>query len=221
MKNLENKKIFLLCTPPLLCVSMLILIPLLTNVLGTTAGYIIGFCIYWFIFCIPVSLYLSHGFGYIRGIYFQKSNLPIATKLIYYVLAFIPCLGTLFAVFIEIAPKAGFKVLLLALGFALINGTIEEMFWRGLFNKVFTKNIFLSFVFPSIFFGIWHIALFMAKGITYQGGFSSLVGGAFIMGLLWGFIAYKTKSIKIVTIAHVIVNFTAFTGLIYQNWFMK
>lgn len=221
MKSLNNKKIILLCVPILLCIFMIIIIPFLTNIIGTTTGYIIGFCIYWFVFCVPASYYFSNGSGGIKGIYSQMTRLATKNKIIYYILAFVPCFGVLFAVFIEIASKAGFQVLLLALVFALINGTIEEMFWRGLFNKIFTDNIFLAFLFPSLFFGIWHISLFLAKEIEYQGGFVSLVGGAYIVGLLWGGIAYKTKSIKVVTIAHIITNFMAFTGLIYQNWFMK
>ncbi|WP_313232697.1 hypothetical protein [Tissierella praeacuta] len=36
------------------------------------------------------------------------------------------------------------------------------------------------------------------------------------MGLLWGWVAYTTKSIKIVTIAHIITNFFAFTGMILR-----
>lgn len=56
--------------------------------------------------------------------------------------------------------------------------------------------------------------------MVYQGGFLSLVGGAFFMGLLWGWVSYKTKSIKIVTIAHIITNFFSFTGMIFENWFI-
>lgn len=60
----------------------------------------------------------------------------------------------------------------------------------------------------------------MAKGVVYQGGFVSLVGGSFFMGILWRWVAYKTKSIKIVTVAHIITNFFAFTGLIFENRFL-
>ncbi len=70
-----------------------------------------------------------------------------------------------------------------------------------------------------MFFGVWHIALYFAKGMVYQGGFDSLVGGSFFLGLLWKWAAYKTKSIKTVTGAHIITNFFAFTGLIFENWF--
>ncbi len=219
MKNINKKQFVLLCVAPILCVSMLLLIPFLTNKIGKTSGYILGFCIYWFAFCLPFSLYSCNGFSDLKEIYCQKSNVKKAERNVLNLIAFMPCIATFFVVFREFAPIAGFKVLTIALLFALINGTLEEMFWRGVFNKVFNNKIFLAYIYPTIFFGIWHIALYYAKGIEYQGGFASLVGGSFFMGLLWGLVAYKTKSIKVITVAHIITNFFAFTGMIFENWF--
>lgn len=220
MKNINKRQLILLCTAPILCISMLLLIPFLTNKLGKTIGYILGFCIYWLVFCLPVTLYSCNGFSGLKEVYSQKSNIKISEKKVWYLIALIPCIATFFVVFKKFAPTAGFQVLVIASIYALINGTIEEMFWRGAFNKVFiNSNIFFAYIYPAIFFGIWHIALYFAKGIVYQGGFASLVGGAFFMGLLWGWVAYKTKSIKTVTLAHIITNFFAFTGMIFFNWF--
>lgn len=216
--NLGKKQAGLLATAPLLCVSMLILVPLLTAVTGKTAGYVIGFCVYWFLFCLPASVYSANGFRGLKEIYTQKSDISSAMRNICYLLSIIPCTATFFAVFKKFAPAAGLQVLVVALVFALINGIFEEMFWRGAFNKVFSNNIIFAYIYPSIFFGIWHIALYFAKGMVYQGGFFSLVGGSFFMGLLWGWAAYKTGSIKFVTAAHILTNFFAFTGLISENW---
>lgn len=220
MKNISKKQFILLCIAPILCISMLFLIPFFTDKIGKTAGYIIGFCIYWFVFCIPATLYISEDFKSLKEIYLQKLTIPTAMKKVKYMLAFAPCLATFFVVFKETAPKVEFKVLVIALAFGLINATIEEVFWRGTFNKAFNNNVYFAYIYPSVFFGIWHISLYFAKGIVYQGGFASLVGGSFFMGILWGWIAYKTKSIKIVTLAHIITNFFAFTGLIFENWFI-
>lgn len=57
MKYISKKQLILLCVPPILCISMLLLVPFLTNKMGRTIGYIAGFCIYWFIFCLPISSY--------------------------------------------------------------------------------------------------------------------------------------------------------------------
>ena len=220
MKNMSHKQWVLIVSAPFLCISMLLLIPYLTAKTGKTAGYVTGFCIYWFLFCLPVSAYCSGGFTRLKEIYRQKSNITSRMKTIYYFLALIPCIATFFAVFKNIAPIAGFQVLILALLFGMINGTLEEMFWRGIFNKIFNDHMIWAYLYPSLFFGMWHIALYLAKGMVYQGGGGSLVGGSLFMGLLWGLAAYKTKSVKLVTAAHIITNFFSFTGLIYQNWFM-
>jgi hypothetical protein len=212
------QQITLLVIAPLICILMIIIFPGLTNYFGKTEGYIAGFCVYWLI-CLVATIYSSKGLDGLMEIYCKRIEITNKNRRRYYFLAFIPCLATLIVVFGEIAPIVGFQVLLLSLLFALINGTLEEMFWRGAFNKLF-DDIYLAYMYPSIFFGIWHIALFLAKGMVYQGGFPSLVGGALFMGLLWGLVAFKTKSIKIVTVAHVITNFFAFTGLIFENWFI-
>lgn len=219
MKDINKKQFVLLCATPILCVLMLFLIPFLTSKMGKTTGYILGFCIYWFIFCIPISLYCCNGLSELKEIYFTKSNIKKIIRNVWYLTAFMPSIATFFAVFKNFAAMAGVKALTITLLYALVNGTIEEMIWRGVFNKVFKNNIFLAYIYPTIFFGIWHIALYFAKGVVYQGGFAALVGGSFFMGLLWGWVAYKTKSIKIVTIAHIITNFFAFTGFIFKNWF--
>lgn len=213
MKNISKVQLVLLCVPPILCVSMLLLMPFLTNIIGKTAGYIIGFCIYWFVFCVPFSLYIG-----LKKIYCHKSDIGKAESNVLKSIAFLPCIATFFVVIKEFATIAGFKVLIIALLFAITNGTFEEMFWRGAFNRAFNNKIFLAYIYPTIFFGIWHIALYYAEGIEYQGGFASLVGGSFFMGLLWGWVAYKTKSIKAITIAHILTNFFAFTGMIFENW---
>lgn len=217
---IKNKQKLLLCIPPILCISMILIFPFLTNTFGKTIGYFGSFLIYWFAFCILSCILLLHKDGGLKQIYSQKNSAFVKYRILYYILAFTPCIATFFVVFKEFVFKSNFTVLVFTLIFALINGIIEEMFWRGLFNKIFNNNMLLAYIYPTLFFGIWHIALYFVKGVSYQGGFASLVGGAFFMGILWGWVVFKTKSIKIVTMAHVITNFFAFIGLIYENWFM-
>lgn len=69
-------------------------------------------------------------------------------------------------------------------------------------------------------FSSWHIALAFAKEIVHTGGSIALIAGSCFRGILWGFVAYKTKSFKYTTIAHVVTNFFAFSGLVYENWFL-
>jgi len=55
--------------------------PLITNKIGKTAGYVGGFCIYWFVFCLPVSLYVCNGLSRLKGVCSQGSNIKRSKKI--------------------------------------------------------------------------------------------------------------------------------------------
>jgi membrane protease YdiL (CAAX protease family) len=102
---------------------------------------------------------------------------------------------------------------------AVINGFVEEFFWRGMYLLQFRKSVVIGMVVAPLLFAAYHIALWYVKGITYQGGIFALVGGAYVMGLLWSWVSRKTGTIFSVTIAHILVNVFAFTGLFVENGF--
>lgn len=219
LTTLDKRKIVLIWIPPILCASMICIFPLTTGIFGKTIGYSLGFCVYWFAFCLPACFYIIGGINKVKRIYLDQVDAFNKKRMVYNIIAFIPCIATFCIIFYGLFSKVEFEVLGIALFFALVNGTIEEMFWRGSYIKIFGNNIIWAYIYPSLFFGLWHISLYFAKGIIYRGGFLALVGGAFFMGLLWGIVAYRMKSIVIVTLAHIITNFFAFTGLIFENWY--
>lgn len=90
--------------------------PFLTDRMGKTARFIMGFCIYWFTFCLPISLYSVNGIDKLMKMYAQKSNCSTIKKRLY-LLAFIPstCIGAFFTVFQETALFTGASVKGLAL----------------------------------------------------------------------------------------------------------
>lgn len=139
----------------------------------------------------------------------------------YYFVAFIPVVATFIVAFLPTIKDLKLGMLLLLLVYSIVNGLLEEMFWRFSFNELFGENILRAYIVPTILFSCWHVALLFAKGVTYSGGAPALVGGAAFMGVLWGFVMFKTKNIKIVIIAHVLTNFFAFSQLLYDNWFAK
>jgi membrane protease YdiL (CAAX protease family) len=100
---------------------------------------------------------------------------------------------------------------------AIINGVIEEIYWRGLYLKEFHHNIWLGFFLSSLLFAMWHISLWFARGIKYQSGMPALVGAALMMGFLWSFVARKAKNINTCITAHCFVDVFAFTCLFVGN----
>jgi membrane protease YdiL (CAAX protease family) len=114
--------------------------------------------------------------------------------------------------------KVDIILVLLAFSFALINGVLEELFWRGAYNAVFPDRFLLGYIYPTIFFGAWHLAPELAKPNPLPGGALSFIGGTLFMGFIWGWIAWRTRSILLTTISHVLTNFLGFVGFIYVNW---
>ncbi|WDV46325.1 CPBP family glutamic-type intramembrane protease [Clostridiaceae bacterium M8S5] len=73
----------------------------------------------------------------------------------YYLITFIPCLSTYI---VDLEKLASTSIISISLVFAVINGTIEELFWRGIFNKVFEGTVG-AYMFLLVFFGLWHVTL--------------------------------------------------------------
>lgn len=219
LKELTKKQIVMLAAAPLLVISTIAAFQVCTSNYGKTTGYILGFCFYWLIWCLILPM-LIVGTSNIKNLYKIKAPAFGKPAILNIVLTIFPFILTGTVVFSRIADKINANVIVYALIFALINGSMEELFWRGTFNAVFENNIWLSYIYPTIFFGAWHIALYLVKDISYQGGFLSLVGGATIMGFAWGWAAWRSNTITFTTAAHILTNFFAFSGLIFENWFM-
>lgn len=184
---------------------------LLGKLFGKTVGYIVPYGIYLLCLLIGIILFGKNHNKIIKQAY--KCNLS------YYILAFIPAIATFFVAFVPTFKHLTIEVFIITLIYAILNGTLEELFWRLTYNKVFKKNLIFAYIIPTIIFSCWHFALLGAVGITYEGGALALVGGASIMGLIWGLVMYRTQNIHIVIMAHILTNFFAFSQLIYQNWF--
>jgi len=188
----------------------------LPPILGPKWGYVTGFALYW-ICAILVSFQLggfkSHKWNMLFSIKKGEASPVISAA------AFVPVLGVFFVSFMPNISKLTVSAGLLLVLMAVINGFVEEFFWRGMYLLEFKKSVVIGLVAAPLLFAAYHIALRYIKGITYQGGFFALVGGAYIMGLLWSWVSRKTGTILPVTIAHILVNIFAFTGLFVENGF--
>lgn len=142
---------------------------------------------------------------------------PINRQPFTLVLTWLPAIATFMAVFWHAAPQLPVSILLAILAIALMNGLTEELFWRGVFITHFPSNIRLGLFLPLLVFTAWHVALLLIPGVHYQGGAPALLGGALYMGLSWGWVVWRTGDIRSVSIAHVLANTFAFSGLVLDN----
>jgi CAAX protease family protein len=210
-------------TKRILVVSSLILLPfmfglfqLTTLYLGTKWGYVTGFLGYW-AYCLLTAWLVSGGnLNYFKGLLNQHGN-KYATWI--GLAAFLPAMGVFFVSFLpnlaELILSAGVLLIIMV----LLNGSIEELYWRGLYLLEYPNNPRIGFLLSWLLFGAWHISLWFARGIIYKDGFLALIGGSYGLGLIWTWVARSNKNLRAVIPAHILTNLFAFTALFVDNGF--
>ncbi|MCP5084478.1 MAG: CPBP family intramembrane metalloprotease [Alphaproteobacteria bacterium] len=196
----------LVCVSMVLVVSMSLLVPWLTRTLGPLHGYLTCFAVYWLCFCLPA------GWWFIRpGHSLKLFDLSVGKdRWVPWVIAAqigIVALST----WIMVPNHIPAFVVPAAMAFGLVNGVLEEFFWRGAYLEQGRGDAAFQLLGVGLFTA-WHVPLIFAHGITYPGGAGALVGGALGMGLFWSFIAARRKSIGWPVVSHVLTNMVAFIG---------
>jgi membrane protease YdiL (CAAX protease family) len=104
--------------------------------------------------------------------------------------------------------------LLINLAICLTGPFLEEIYWRGLFTKIYGTTTF-SFFFSSILFALSHPLLF---GINSKGD-SGLVAfaGTFLVGSIWWLCYYKTKSLRGCTLTHFLMDLFGMAVYVLAN----
>jgi hypothetical protein len=205
-----SQKTLLLLLPVLLIASTALVFVLLSSWLTPELGYVLGFLFYWIVWCLLVPLLVLKGKG-VASLFrgesplFRKSNWLAASLLVLILVITLIMYppGTLLT-----APA---RLLIVAVPVAIVNGICEELLWRGLYVKFFPGNLWLGVLFPSVGFALWHIS---PQLIFPAGTMWPLVISAFFLGISYGWITYRTGSIKWNASAHGIGGILALGGAI-------
>jgi membrane protease YdiL (CAAX protease family) len=208
MKQHSSKQLFLLILPFLLSPSTILVFVPISRRLNPELGYVLGFLFYWIVWCILVPLFILKIEGIVslfreESPLFQKSNwMPAVLLVIVIVITIImyPPIRLL---------TTPVNLLVVMIPVAMVNGICEELLWRGMYVKYFPNNMFLGIVFPALGFACWHVSpqlVFPAKS-----GILPFVVSTFFLGISYGWISYRTKSIKWNSISHCIGGILALT----------
>lgn len=102
---------------------------------------------------------------------------------------------------------------------ALINPWIEEFYWRGLLLD-FTKSWsgWTSIVYSGSLFSINHIAFGVNSELNSG---LEVVVSTLIMGIVWGIVYKKTKSLRWVIFAHFLVDFFGLSAAAFMDLWAK
>lgn len=217
MKIRKQQQLIRFIVPPLIVLSNILIFQLCKFLWGATGGYLVGFCCYWIGWCLLFSFWFI-GFKNVKNLYHLERGFITKRLWIIIPLLLIFPIVTFLVSFFPYISKAGISIILLALFFAVINGTLEELLWRGALIAAYPTRKWVGYIYPTLFFGAWHIAPELILPNPLSGGPLSFIGGALVMGFAWGWIAWRSHSILLTTIAHVLTNFFGFVGFIYLNW---
>ena len=214
---MENKKRTLLVSSLVILPFTFVLFQLTTLLLGTKWGYVTGFLGYW-AYCLVTAWLVSGGDGnYFKRMWTQQRGNNYATWIS--LAAFIPALGVFFVSFLPNVAMLSLSAGALLIGMVLLNGFIEELYWRGLYLLEYPNNTRIGFLVAWLLFGAWHVSLWFARGMIYKDGFLALVGGAYGLGLIWTWVARTNENLRAVVPAHILANLFAFTALFVDNGF--
>ena len=161
----------MLAAIPLLCVVFYATTRLMTPLLG----YVVGLAVYWFLVLMPLLIWRG-------GLRTDRLRLVWPARWMIVVNAVL-ILGVAVAAVIELrANMLPLWVFAAVAIIALLNGTLEELFWRGtlLHDDATVPMQSLQLV----FFTGWHIALLFADGIVVTCGALGLLGGVSVPCLL-------------------------------------
>ena len=175
-------------------------------------SFILSFLSYWIILVVISIVYILNDESvnkHLKTLFLTFKRKPLV------LINFIPVLTVFIVAFKPIIPNVHIKVFSFVLLISIFNGFIEEIYWRGLVLSKYTESNILIII-PTILFSIFHFA-FLLLPLNYHGGAINLVGGAAFMGFIWLFISKYTKNILFSIIAHILVNFFAFSGLFISN----
>jgi uncharacterized protein len=184
------------------------------------AGYLAGFAFYWIFWCLVFPVYILGGVRPVLSL-FREGTPSIrrlgwkAQLLLWLWIAF-----PLFTIFIPRAAGLGVLILGVSVLIGVVIGVTEELLWRGVYVRLFPNSTWMSVVYPSIMFGLWHISPQAVRSSSMPGGVFSFVFYAVLLGLAYAYVACKTGSIRWVTVSHVVHDALGLGALAYSAWLL-
>lgn len=210
MVQFSRRQLQLVLSAVFLSISMSIIVPFVTSVLGAMGGYLSVFVIYWICFCVPVAFFFGEGGTRVR---FSLSAKPVWVPVIAAALPVGIFIGADTLSWVD--TQAG--LVALAVGCALINGPLEELAWRRTFRANSGGRITFELI-GLFLFTLWHVPLYFSKGISFDHGALGLIGGALLLASVWTFLTRVGNSVGWPIVSHALVNVAGFIPLFAMNF---
>ena len=214
---MQDKKRTLLTSSFILLPFVFVLFQITSRTLGPKWGFMMGFLGYWSFLLLTAWLISGSDLNYLKGMWNQKRENK-NSKLIGIVLVVV-VIACFFIGFAPDAAKLTLSTGALVLIMAVLNGPIEELYWRGLYLLEYRNSTRIGFILSVLLFGTWHFSLWFAKGMIYKEGIIPVVVVPYGLGILWAWSARSNGNIRATVLTHILINIFAFTSLFVDNGF--
>jgi membrane protease YdiL (CAAX protease family) len=202
-----------LLAPPILILTSLAVFQVTEWAAGDKVAQVMGFAFYWIVAGVIFPMVILGRAGYVAlfsGPPIEWTiTLPMAIAALFLPAVF----GFLFAFPYLFPADTGVLLATLAL-YALFNGTLEEVFWRGLFITQFRTNPWLGVLYPGVMFGIWQLVPWAHFDAWLRPPAIIVLAVAIPIGVLYAWVAGRTGSIRWTVLAHVLTNLSGIGALL-------
>lgn len=182
---------------PLLAASLTLLYRLLARRVGNRRTWYVGFLFYWLFWCLLFPLHLL-GTNRVRRLF--SGARPDRRS--WAIITLPPALALLQRFFQEKPQRSRQERAALMIS-ALLNGTLEELLWRGLPLALFPDRPWWRAGWPTLWFALWHYAPGSVSPHTSTGG---LMAGAGFLGAAYSVVVQQTGGIRWTALSHTLAG---------------
>ena len=181
---------------------------------GNKTGYLTGFLFYWLCWCLWLP-FVEMNHDYILAL--LRPVAPAENKYgwLDFLCLFIPLLFAYAYAFPKALKNATTKIILVSILLSIVNASLEEILWRGLYYQWLGSSPIQYILISSVGFSIWHLSPQIIFPNSAPGGRLSFLAFAFVLGILFSIVVSNTGSIFAVIICHILFDFSGLGARIY------
>lgn len=200
--NVDGRRLVAVALPVAVPLAMTAVFGLASDRLGERGGYLAGFGLYWA--ACGALTYALLGRGRVRPLVRDVRPRLGKPAVVGAALLLWPPAGAIATRLIPELGGATPAMVATALSIAVVNSVLEELLWRGVYITFWPRNPWLGWIWPAIGFGAWHLAPQVIHSSPL--GPLAYVVAATALGLSWGWVAWRTGSIRWVAVSHVVTD---------------
>jgi membrane protease YdiL (CAAX protease family) len=186
----------ILAAPAAVPVSMALVFGWLSHRLSPRAAYNAGFALYWLACCIGFPIWILGPRRAARLLTQGRRPSAIETLLL-----LVPVVGAATTELVPNRTKIDATVALVMAAAGVINGTGEELLWRGVFLEEFPDDRLRGLIWPLVGFSLWHLAPQMI--LPSRHGRWPFVLGSTLVGSASAISAWRSGGLRNCLVPHI------------------